>query len=627
VNPLAQIANTFNDARVNKLVGKEELVYKINSDFEVTGRAGYNYAIVDDKSFSPPVYYGSGKAMNTALNANLDPRITTIATGVEIPVYNTVTERRTTYLNYNFEAFVNYNKSIGEDHKVKGTLGTAIFTNTSNFLSGTGYNVPYSSWDFADITAAEGANLLNNTSSGQTEERLQSFFGRAEYGYKGKYLLSALIRRDGSSNFGKNNRFGYFPAASFAWVLSDESFFQSSVLEFVKIRASYGVSGNDKIGYFRYRALLGGEGVYPFNDQLTTGTAIGTLGNQDLKWETTRQTNIGADLTLLNGKLDITTDYYIKKTFDLLFQPDVSAIIGAYGAGGSPPWINGGDVKNSGFEFLINYKDQIGEDFQFNIGYNLTTIRNRVTSMPSGKEFIESGSFGVGGSITSRMQTGFPLGYFYGFKTDGVYQTAEEVASRGVTQNGAQPGDLRFVDKDNSGSINFGDNSDKMMIGSPIPDVVMGLNLGFNFKGFDFSTTFYSSIGNDILRNYERQQPMANMLSYRLDRWTGAGTTNEHPRLTTGANNNGVISDYFVEDGSFVRIKNLQLGYSLPASISKRIGATKVRVYIAANNLATFTRYKGYDPDQSNSNPLVSGVDTGFYPQAKTFMGGLNLNF
>ncbi|HEY9044890.1 MAG TPA: TonB-dependent receptor [Ohtaekwangia sp.] len=627
INPLAQMANTYNESRVNKLVGKEEITYKINNNFELSGRAGYNYAIVDDKNFSPLVYYGSGKAQNTALDGNLTPRTTAIATGVNIPIYNNVTETRSTYFNYNLEAFLNYNRSFGEFHKVKATLGTSMLANINKSLSGTGYNVPYNSNDFADISATDGANLLNNTSSWQNESRLQSFFVRGEYGFGSKYLFSALIRRDGSSNFGKNNRFGYFPAVSAAWVVSDESFFHPGIIEFMKVRASYGVSGNDKIGLFRYRALLGGEAVYPFNDQLVTGAAIGTLGNQDLKWETTHQTNFGVDFTLLNGRVDITTDYYIKKTNDLLFQPDISAISGAYAAGGSPPFVNGGDVKNSGFEFVIRYNDRVGEDFTFNIGYNLTTIRNRVTALPKGVDFYEFGSFGVGGGTATRMQVGYPMGYFFGYKTEGVYQTTQEIAERGVTQPDAKPGDLRYADVDKNGTIDFSNDTDKTIIGSPIPDVIMGLNIGMNFKGFDFATTFYASIGNEILRNYERQLPMANLLSYRMNRWTGPGSTNSEPRLTTDLTRNGVLSDYFVEDGSFVRIKNIQLGYTLPAAVSKRIGANKLRLYIAANNLATFTKYRGYDPDFSSSNPLVSGIDYGYYPQAKTYMAGLNLNF
>lgn len=654
INPLAQMANTFNVTNVNKLVGKEELNYKINSNFDVTARLGYNYANVSTKTFSPLVYYGSGKAQNTATNAALVPdsislyskeidsvrvngQWTKVSASYKIPRLNSVTETEQTFFNYNAEAFINFNKTIG-DHAVKATLGISYFGDQGKSLSATAYNIPYNSNDFADISAADGTNLLNNTTSYQYHSRLQSYFMRGEYGYKGKYLFSALVRRDASSNFGKNHRFGYFPAVSGAWVISEESFFQSDLFQFVKLRASYGVSGNDKIGNFRYRALLNGEGVYPFNNQLVNGIAIGTLGNEDLKWETNRQTNVGFDFSLFNGKIDITTDYYIKKTKDLLFQPDLSAIGGAYGAGGNPPYVNGGDVKNSGFEFLINYNDKVGDDFQFNVSYNFTTIRNEVTALPAGVEFFEGGAFGVGGTRPSRMQVGQPIGFFYGYKTDGVYQTAQEVAERGVTQENAQPGDLRFVDQDGSGDINFSNNSDKVKIGSPIPDMIMGLNLGMNFKGFDLSGTLYVSLGNDILRNYERDQPLANLLAYRLNRWTGAGSTNTDPRLFTSStqtNRNNVISDYFVEDGSFARIKNVQLGYTIPSEITKRIGVNKLRFYVAANNLATFTKYRGYDPDLSapfdSNNPanstLASGIDYGYYPQAKSFMAGLNLTF
>lgn len=635
INPFAQMANTFNDTKVNKIVGKQELTYKINDNFEVTGRIGYNYAIVGSKDFKPLVYYGNGKAQNSVNNPALVPDSVTLfsktVNGVEVnykvPRTSNVTESQQIYFNYNAEAFLNYNKVFNDVHSVKGTLGTSFIEDNSEGLSATAYTIPYNSVEFGDISIADGNNLLRSNSSFQSRSRLQSFFLRAEYGYQGKYLVSALIRRDGSSNFGANNRFGYFPAISAAWVASEESFFNSNLIEFLKVRASFGVAGNDKIGLFRYRALLNGEGVYPFNNQLVTGVAIGAFGNQDLKWETTKQTNIGVDLTLLGGKVDITADYYIKATSDLLFVPDISAVVGPYGAGSSPPVVNGGDVRNSGLEFLITYRNKIGENLNFNIGYNLTTIKNEVTALQQGVDFYEFGGFGVGGGTATRMQVGYPMGYFFGYKTEGVYQSAQEVTERGVTQAGAQAGDLRYADLSPNGSINFSDDSDKTILGSAIPDVIMGLNLGVNYKGFDLSGLLYASIGNEILRNYERDQPLANQLAYRINRWTGPGSTNEHPRLTTAPTRNNVLSDYFVEDGSFLRIKNVQLGYTLPSSVSQKIGANRLRVYVSANNLATFTKYMGYDPDFSSGSPLTGGVDQGVYPQAKIFMAGFNLNF
>jgi TonB-dependent starch-binding outer membrane protein SusC len=627
INPLAQMSNSYNESVVNKIVGKQEFTYKINKQFEATARIGYNYANVGSKVFNPLVYYGSGKAQNSTSSPTLIPDSISLATGFKVPLLNNVVETQQTYFNYNFEAFLNYNRVFNEIHSVKGTIGLSYLQDQGESLTGTAYNIPYNSYEFADISSAEGTNLLNNSSSYQYRSRLQSLFMRGEYSYKGKYLASAVVRRDGSSNFGKNNRFGYFPSLSLAWVTSSEPFFHSDIIQFMKVRGSYGVVGNDKIGLFRYRALLGGEAVYPFNDQLINGIAIGAFGNQDLKWETTTQSNFGVDLSLLNGKLDITTDYYIKTTRDLLFTPDISAIVGAYAAGSSPPVVNGGNVRNSGFELLINYNDRIGSDFSYNIGYNLTTIKNEVTALQQGVDFYEFGSFGVGGGYATRMQVGYPIGYFYGYKTEGVYQSAEEITNRGVTQAGAQPGDLRFADVSGDKDINFSNNSDKTFLGSAIPDVTMGLNAGASYKGFDFATTLYASLGNEILRNYERQQPLANLLSYNINRWTGPGSTNVNPRLTTAATNNGVISSYFVEDGSFLRIKNIQLGYTLPESIVRKIGARKVRFYIAINNLVTFTKYRGYDPDFNSGSSLTGGVDQGFYPQARIMMAGLNLNF
>ncbi|WP_224995530.1 TonB-dependent receptor [Cesiribacter sp. SM1] len=627
INPLAQIANTFNDNRTNKIVGKQELSYEINDNFTVTGRAGYNYAIVDYKGFSPLVFYGPGKAQNTASNEALDPFENDL-NGVLTPVPNNVTESRTVYFNYNLEAFLNYERTFDDVHKVKATLGTSIFADRGSHLSGTAYDIPYNSWEYADISMANGTNLRNSTTSWQDRSRLQSYFVRAEYGYQEKYQLSAILRRDASTRFGANNRFGYFPTASAAWVISDESFFNINAIEFLKLRASYGVSGNDKIvNNWPYRGLLNGEAVYAFNDNLVNGRAIGTLGNDDLRWEQTSQANIGLDFNFLKGRLDISTDYYIKNTKDLLLQPEVSGVLGSYGPGGAPPYVNAGSIRNNGFEFLISYRDQLSDDFGFNISYNLTTINNEVTGLAEGVDFLQFASFGVGGGNATRMEVGYPIGYFFGYETEGVYQNAEEIAARGVTQAGAVPGDFRYVDQDGDGVISFGNNNDRTFLGSAIPDVTMGLNLGVNFWGVDFSANIFGSFGNEILRNYERQQPLANVQTYRIGRWTGEGSTNEQPRLTTAANNNAVISDFFVEDGSFIRAKNVQLGYTLPGTLIDRIGLKRFRIYVSANNLFTFTGYRGYDPDFSSGNPTAAGIDYGAYPQARIIMGGFNINF
>ena len=627
INPVAQIENTHNLSKVNKLVGKQEFEYKFNESLSFTNRLSYNYASVDDKSFSPLAWYGAGKYANSAINADLDPVQVEIAEDVFLERGASVYEQRATYLDLNFESFFNYSKSFN-DHNIKATLGTSVFSRRGDVLNGTAFNIPNNSIDFADISANMAqSGYLNNTGSYEFEERLLSNFLRAEYGFKYKYIFSAIVRRDGSSKFGPNNRYGYFPSFSGAWIISDETFFNFKPLSFLKLRTSYGIAGNDQIANFAYRALLNGEAVYVFDDIITSGVAIGTAANPDLKWETTRQFNLGLDLQLLNV-LDISANYFIKNTNDLLFSPDVSAIIGSYGPGGYPPIINAGDVSNKGFEFELAYATDPNKRLGMNVNFNFTYIDNEVKSVPDGVEFLPGAGFGVGGNTATRFEVGFPIGYFIGYQTDGIFQTQEEIESATVKQEGAQVGDLKFIDQDGDGEINFSNNTDKTMIGSPIPKFMIGSVLGFNLFGIDISTNLYAALGHKIVRNYERQQPYANQLGYVLDRWTLDNPSNENPRVTTSLNRNGVFSDYFVEDGSYLRIRNVQIGYVLPKGISEKFGSDYVRFYIAANNLFTITNYMGYDPDiGAAQGALSNGIDYGFYPQARTIMGGLNIKF
>ena len=508
-------------------------------------------------------------------------------------------------------------------------MGTTVFSRRGDVLNGTAFNIPNNSIDFADISASltSGQINLNNTGSYEFEERLLSNFLRAEYGFKYKYIFSAILRRDGSSKFGPNNRFGYFPSFSGAWIASDESFFNSKAITFFKVRTSYGVSGNDQIANFAYRALLNGEGDYVFNNTIVQGVAIGTPSNPDLKWETTRQFNIGIDLQLSNI-IDISANYFVKNTNDLLFQPAVSSLIGSYGPGGYPPYVNAGDVSNKGVELELAYATDPKNKVGMNVNLNFTYINNEVKSTPEGVDFLPGAGFGVGGNTATRFEVGFPIGYFIGYQTDGVFQNQEEIDNATVNQPGAQVGDLRFVDVDGDGVINFSNNSDKTDLGSPIPKFMIGSVLGFNVFGVDISTNLYASLGHKIVRNYERQQPYANQLSYVLDRWTVDNPSNDNPRVTTTATRNGVFSDYFVENGSYLRVRNVQIGYVLPKNICNKFGTDYIRFYMSANNLFTITNYMGYDPDiGAAQGALSNGIDYGFYPQARTIMGGVNIKF
>ena len=418
INPVAQIENTFNYNWANKFVGKEELVYSINDQFSFTNRFNYNYAIVDSKVFSPLAWYGTGKYANTALNEDLDPTLVEIGDGVFIERGASVYEQRATYLDLTYESYLNYENTFKDIHKVKGTLGVSAFHRKGEALSGTAFNIPNNSIEYADISANTAAGgYLNGTGSWEFTERLLSSFLRLEYGYDSRYLISAIVRRDGSSKFGPNKRYGFFPTASAAWLISDESFYNVSFIDFLKLRLSYGVSGNDQISNFAYRALLNGEGVYVFDDVITTGVAIGRAGNPDLKWETTRQFNAGIDMTLLR-KIDFTVNYFIKNTFDLLFQPDVSAIIGSYGPGGYPPIVNAGDVSNKGIELELGYSTDPSKAFIMGANLNFTMVNNKVTSVPEGVDYLPGAYFGVGGNVATRFEENYPIGYFHGFQTN-----------------------------------------------------------------------------------------------------------------------------------------------------------------------------------------------------------------
>jgi TonB-linked SusC/RagA family outer membrane protein len=450
-----------------------------------------------------------------------------------------------------------------------------------------------------------------------------------QYDFKGKYLFSAMIRRDLSTRFGPGNQVGIFPSVTGGWVISDESFFgDGGTVNFMKLRASYGILGNDQIPNNGFIGLLTGEGEYVLNGNLVSGIATGQLPNPNLKWEEAEKFNVGLDLSMLKNRIEITTDYFINNRRDLLIPNiPVSGILGVAAPGAASPTVNAGSVRNTGFEFAVNYKEYIGEDFNFGINYNITTIRNEVTEVNNGTGFIEGGSFGVGQPAPSRMEVGLPLGYFFGYKSDGIFQNAAEVAAHpsqialGAT---AQPGDLRFVDVNGDGVIN---EDDRTNLGNPIPDITMGLNLNFNYKNIDFVMYTFASIGNDMIRNYERALTDVNRQTYWLDRWRGEGTSNSVPRLTTAATSNFVFSDFFVEDASYVRIQNVQVGYSLPQSTIDNMGFTKVRIYVGANNLYTFTKYRGFDPGASSGAPIGGGIDFGFYPIPRTYLMGVNLNF
>lgn len=612
INPLAQIANTYNSYNQERLNGSISLEYKILNGLKLTSRYGFQKYNSIGKSFSMLVNYGEGKVFNNVSQS-------------------TVSQNAEKLSKYTFDFFAEYQKTLFDDHKFKLTLGGTLYEENGEGLFATGYDVPYNSWEYADIDLADGLPdepVKTNGSYKSTPYKRPSLFGTLDYDFRKKYLLSFIFRRDQSSNFSSDNSVAYFRSILGGWIISEEDFFnKDGKINFLKLRASYGTLGNDAIPGDAYRSFLTGESEYIFDGTLVSGTAVGVLTNSSVKWETDTKIDIGLDAKMFNNKLEITADYYNNTRKDLLIRnTPVSGTAGGSAPGSGNPTVNAGTVENKGFELALNYSDNI-KDFNYKVGFNITTINNEVTEVNNGSGFLESGAFGIGQPSPTRMQVGQTIGAFYGYQTDGIFQNQAEVnahPSQIALGTVAQPGDIRYKDVNGDGVI---DLNDRTFIGKPIADYTLGFNINLSYKNFDFVGYSYASIGNDMIRNYERTENRLNKLNYVLDRWTGEGTSNDVPRVTAGASSNNLFSDYFVEDASFFRIQNIQLGYSLPANFINNLKLTKVRLYASVNNVYTFTKYRGFDPTANSGDPIAGGIDYGFYPNPRIYMLGLNVAF
>lgn len=607
INPLAQINNTYNDYNIKRLSGAFGLDYSLLNDLVISSKIGFNTSNSEGKSFAKIVNYG-GKVFDVTRSS--------------------VSQNAINDNSYVFDLYLTYKKSIA-NHNISGTLGTSNAKEWGNGLFATGYDVPNNAWEFADISLTTGLPTEKNVGSYVYDERLNSYFGRLQYDYDGKYLVSGMLRRDSSTKFGPDNAVAYFISATGGWVVSKENFLANSKnINLLKFRTSYGTLGNDKIPSNGYVGLLNGEATYVFDNVLTNGQAIGALANPGLKWEKARKFDVGLDAKLFNNHIDITTDYFIESRNDLLIAGlPVSGITGTGGPGGAPPIVNAGSTQNKGVEFALGYNGKFNDNFSFSLNSNITTIDNVVTRVSDSRGIIEAGSFGIGQLPIARMQEGESIGYFYGLQADGIFQSQAEVDAH-PSQVGlgvaASPGDIRYKDINGDGVINF---NDRTKVGSPLPDFTLGFNATLKYKNIDFAAYSYASVGNDMVRNYERATTDLNRLNYTLDRWTGPGTSNSVPRVTTGATTNKLFSSFYVEDASFFRIQNVQLGYSIPEKAINQFGISKLRFYAAANNIYTFTKYRGFDPAATSGAAIGGGIDYGFYPTPRIYMFGLNLNF
>ncbi|MCF8274644.1 MAG: TonB-dependent receptor [Flavobacteriaceae bacterium] len=528
---------------------------------------------------------------------------------------------------WNIENTLLYSRKIN-NHNFSLLLGQGTYIdNISSGSSVTHTNLPVNNYKDASFNfELPPAQRIGSAYTGQ-EHRVTSLFSRLTYDFKETYLFTGIIRRDGSSNFGTNNKFGVFPSFSAGWVISNENFWkENNIINTLKIRGGYGVTGNDAIPPNGSLALIAGGRNYTFGADGTLifpGNSPSAPSNPDLKWEETAQTNVGFDAKLFND-FNLTIEYYNKKTIGILQFVTLPGYVGATGS----PLGNVADMQNKGIEIELGYRKKIG-DFNISANGNISYLKNEVTFLGQGKEFITTGTAGFQsmGAIT-RTQVGEAYNSFYGFKTNGIFQTDADIAS--YTSNGiviqpdARPGDFRWVDTNGDGSIT---DDDKQFLGSPLPKYTFGLTLNLEYKGFDFMAFTQGASGNKIFQGLRRLDILnGNYQTDALSRWTGPGTSNTYPRLTNNDTNGnfGKSSDFYLEKGDYLRLKVIQLGYTLPNEPLSKFGVQKLRIYVTGENLFTITEYTGYDPEIGGN---VLGIDRGFYPQAQSFMIGANLQF
>lgn len=524
---------------------------------------------------------------------------------------------------YVWEQLLSYEQSAGK-FKWGALLGTSAELTNGSFVDASVEGLPD---NYPDMAVMAAGTINAKVGGYPYSSSLLSFFGGVNFDYGSKYLVSANLRYDGSSKFAKGHKWGLFPSVSAAWRFSGEEFMKSagSWLSDGKIRASYGHIGNQNIGGGAYMSTWGSTiyDRYNFGSPSTAviGAGVTSVGNPELMWETSRQFDVGLDLSFFNNSLDFVVDYFVKNIDNMLMQEPQPTTLGLI----SYPYANVGSMKNEGWEFGINYRKGFGDWF-LTASANISTYRNKVKSLGNGDAIY---GYAYNKNVVTKTEVGKPVGYFYGYVTNGIFQNAEQVEGSPQRET-AVPGDVRYKDLNNDDVI---DDKDRTMIGSPWPDFVYGITLGAAWKGFDFNLFIQGSQGNDVMNmtllDFESGTGYMNARSDYLSRaWSGEGSTDRYHRISARQEGNLLVSDYFLEDGSYARIKNVQLGYDFCNRVIKKNKIiSQCRLYLSAQNLFTFTNYSGLDPEIGSSNATVNGIDSGFYPQARVWTVGLNLKF
>ena len=575
-------------------------------------------------AYSVDATFGQNNTFAPLYDLSLDTLLNDAPTAERNDVSNSVFRGDDTWTNWQWENVATYHRAIDERHDLTGTLGMTALERRYEYAGGANTNLP--SNDPADAFISNTIDPIASQSAygGAEESSLYSYFARVNYELDDRYVLQASLRRDASSLFGVNFSAGYFPAFSAAWIVSREAFWpQGGPVDFLKVRGSWGQTGNDRIGVYRYSAVVNAGQNYTFGagEVITNGAVPLRPANPDLRWETSTQANFGVDVDLLDGRLQLTADLFDKQTSDMLYEPEILLV-----AGTLPPTQNIGTMVNRGVELSTTYRQRVGSDFDFSVSANASFIDTEVLSLGGDDEFRFTGRIQSANASVARTAPGSAVAGFYGYVTDGIFQDAGEIAAAAFQSERTQPGDIRFADLNGDGVI---DELDQRYIGDPNPDIVYGANLDLGFRGFDLNLFLQGSHGNDIYNATVRYDfPTVNRPTSVLNRWTGPGTSDSEPRVSVSdPNQNARISDRFVEDGSFLRVRNLQLGYSLPDALLRKARLEKVRLYVGVQNLYTWTRYSGLDPEIGTYRPLESGIDRGYYPQSRNWLTGLNLVF
>ena len=606
----------------------------LGDGYSPIGMAAYNDNNRKDDSYLGKAYFKAKlyKDLTFTTNFGMDYRNTnsrrfdrTWGTEDRINAPNSLSVNNERVSNWTLNNLLNYEKSISGSHNFSALLGFEAIRNSAKSLSVTDMAFPIQQSELIFIGNGTG---IKTSSQGESNSSLASFFGRFSYDYKQTLYLSATVRRDGSSRFIKDNKWGNFYSLSAGWAMKQLSLLKDvNWLESLKVRVGYGAIGNQEIGLYANSNIISPNYNYPFGGRTASGYAQTTLGNENLKWETSYQYNGGIDAEFWKGAFALSLDYFYKVTSDMLVRASNPPSVGY----ASPAWINSGSVLNSGIELEATYRGNKG-NFTYSVGGNLTYLHNEVLKLeaPKSDALVETGTY------ATHTEVGQPIGSFYLLQMDGIYQNQTDILLSPFQGNNIKPGDVKFKDQNGDNRI---DNQDRVNLGSAIPKLYGGINLSAGYKAFDLSMFFQGSYGNKIYVQINQDiegfyRGFTVTQRYFDNRWTGEGTSNTQPRPAwTAKSNNARPSSRFLEDGSYVRLKNLQLGFTIPKKTLEVIGVSRVRLYVSGTNLLTFTKYSGLDPEMTVSDNSktegdpAAGVDWGTYPSAMTIMFGMNINF